>query len=283
MNAIIQGPRYDEKGDIIKRSIVGTVDQLKREGKVSLDNRITDEDSSMLRSFVINHQCNKKQIVNNNKRELTQLNKISKEDIRLHIDQVQNNIKLSEISLRSKEDSLPIIERNLITRQRRNLESSQKQQDQCNQLQLQLANRCQRFHNNTLISQSQGYREKKQLLDTLNTLEKESNVKEWYQKLRNHHLTNQPTIEIIKNPTNVTIVSDKFKNMINQRLNQKYYNADYLIANGNSKLKLESKEARDLMILPQELSQLQQQDFNYSNYNKKDISHRSSYRIVQLQ
>lgn len=44
--------------------------------------------------------------------------------------------------------------------------------------------------------------------------------------------------------------SDKFKNMINQRLNNKYYDADYLVVNGNSKLKMESKEATDLMFLP---------------------------------
>lgn len=38
--------------------------------------------------------------------------------------------------------------------------------------------------------------------------------------------------------------------MINQRLSKKYYDSDYIIVNGNSKLTLESKEARDLMILP---------------------------------
>lgn len=43
--------------------------------------------------------------------------------------------------------------------------------------------------------------------------------------------------------------SDKFKNMINQKLNNnKYYDADYLVVNGNSKLKMESKIAADLMI-----------------------------------
>ncbi|CAD8119252.1 unnamed protein product [Paramecium sonneborni] len=281
INGIIQGPRYDQRGDIIKRSIVGTIDQFQREGKVFQDSKVIDDDSSMLRSFVIT-QFTKKQNIKK-KRDPVQFNKISREDIRLHIDKVEKNIKLSEISLRSKEDTLPIIERNLVTRQRRILESCQEQKDKWKELQKQLADRCERSHDNTLISKSQGYREKKQLLDTINTLQKEPNVKEWYEKLRNYHLSNQPTIEIIKNGTNVKICSDKFKNMINQRLNQKYYDADYLVVNGNSKLKIESNEARDLMILPQDLLQQPIQDVNYVNYNKRDISRRSSYRILQLQ
>ncbi|CAD8206520.1 unnamed protein product [Paramecium octaurelia] len=281
INGIIQGPRYDKRGEIIKRSIVGTVDQFQREGKVQQDSRVTDDDSSMLRSFVITSFTKKKNL--KKKREPVQLSKISKEDIQLHIDKIQKSIKLSEISLRSKEESLPIIERNLLTRQRRILESCEEQKEKWTQLEQELANRCERSYSNTLLNKSQGYREKRQLLDTLNAVQREPNVKEWYGNLRKYEQTNDPTIEIIKSGNNVKICSDKFKNMINQRLSKQYYDSDYIIVNGNSKLTLESKEARDLMILPQDLVQQPTKDFNYSNYNKRDISRRSSYRIVQLQ
>ncbi|CAD8185779.1 unnamed protein product [Paramecium octaurelia] len=286
LNGIIQGPRYDDRGDIIKRSIVGTVDQFQREGKVQQDSRATDEDLSMIKSFVIT-QVNKKQ--NKKKRaEPVQMNKISKEEILLHIDKVQSNIKLSQTSLRTKEETLPIIERNLLTKQRRILESCEGQQQKWNHLEQELGYRCDRSHNNTLLRRSQGFREKKQLLDSLNLIQKEPNDKEWYAKLRNYQQSIEPNVEIIKSGNQAKLYSDKFKNMINRRLNNKFYDSDYLVVNGNSKLRMESKEATDLMILPQDIMQQQQQqdqnqDLNYTNYNQRDASRRSSYRIFQLQ
>ncbi|CAK63066.1 unnamed protein product (macronuclear) [Paramecium tetraurelia] len=240
----------------------------------------------MIKSFVIT-SVNKKQ--NKKKRaEPVQMNKISKEEILLHIDKVQNNIKLSQTSLRTKEETLPIIERNLLTKQRRILESCEGQQHRWNHLEQELGYRCDRSHNNTLLRRSQGYREKKQLLDSLNVIQKEPNDKEWYAKLRNYQQPIEPNVEIIKSGNHAKLYSDKFKNMINQRLNNKYYDSDFLVVNGNSKLKVESKEATDLMILPQDITQQQQpqeqnQDLNYSNYNQRDVSRRSSYRIFQLQ
>lgn len=60
----------------------------------------------------------------------------------------------------------------------------------------------------------------------------------------------EETVEIIKTGESIKLCSDKFKNMIKERLNSKYYDSDFLVISGINKMEQEKQQARDLFILP---------------------------------
>ncbi|KAM3135593.1 hypothetical protein pb186bvf_012264 [Paramecium bursaria] len=283
------GPKFDNNGNIIRRTIVGNPDlfnkqqnTLKIDLSQQLKHHIYDTDSTPFRMTVSRKISKLRSTSNLSKQHLqpAQNTKItvSREAIYSFLEESQKRIDSNRKIEKTQEDQLPFFEKIQMTKERRCLENYDEQNRKWDDINNGLAYRCSRSPEKTLLDRSQDYRLKVELLEQLPQKTNEDKI--WYQILRNESPPTKQIEHVRTKPQQCRILSKKFLSQISNQIKEKYGFYDKI--EGINKFQKELHLAKDIAMRPLSPASQQQEDISVQSYNKSEMSKKGLYRLPKI-